>query len=37
MMKGVVTKGSGEEGKWWRRKVVTKGSGEEGSDDEGEW
>ena len=27
---GVVTKGSGEEGKWWRRKVVTKGSGEEG-------
>jgi len=25
-----VTKGSGEEGKWWRREVVTKGSGEEG-------
>ena len=22
-----MTKGSGEEGKWWRREVVTKGSG----------
>ena len=44
----VVTKGSGEEGKWWWREVVTKGSGEEGkwwrrevvrkgSGDEGKW
>ena len=23
-----MTKGSGEEGKWWRREMVTKGSGE---------
>ena len=48
MMKRVVTKGSGDEGKWWRWEVVTKGSGDEGkwwrwevvtkgSDDEGEW
>ena len=27
---GVVTKGSGDEGKWWRREVVTKESGDEG-------
>ena len=48
MMKRVVTKGSGDEGKWWRWEVVTKGSGEEGkwwrrevvtmgSGDEGKW
>ena len=44
----VITKGSGDEGKWWWRGVVTKGSGEEGkwwwrgvvtkgSGDEGKW
>ena len=27
---GVVTKGSGDEGKWWRSEVVTKGSGDDG-------
>ena len=26
----VVTKGSGDDGKWWGREVVTKGSGDEG-------
>ena len=29
---GVVTKGSGDEGKWWRWEATTKGS-----DDEGKW
>ena len=44
----VVTKGSGDEGKWWRREVVTKGSGDDGkwwrrevvtkgSGDDGKW
>ena len=38
----MVTKGSGDEGKWWGREVVRKGSGRrevvtKGSDDEGEW
>ena len=43
MRREVVTKGSGDEGKWWRREVVTKGSGDEmgsgdeGSGDEGKW
>ena len=43
-----MTKGSGEEGKWWRREVVTKGrmvkqevmmkgSGDDGSGEEGKW
>ena len=27
---GVVTKGSGDDGKWWRREVVTMGSGDKG-------
>ena len=26
----IARKGSGEEGKWWRRKVVKKGSGDAG-------
>ena len=44
----MVTKGSGDKGKWWRREVVTKGSGDDGkwwrrevvtkgSGDEGKW
>ena len=32
-----MTKGSGEEGKWWRREVVRREVVKKGSDDEGEW